>query len=242
MWSWTSLNSIAEKAQQQLDAAAKNLKDLGAKANDIATKFIEEQKQEFKQLEQNSELQSRKKTRRSKAMKCGCPPWHINDENGSDHNENNDNAANDKNANDNNNNNSSNDNNSNSNNNNNNNNNNNDNVNNIDNNSNSNNSHANDKSLQEELKLRILKICEDEQNFLIEAPTSKSVFEFHIDTALPYANAALKQDPNLQKTRFLLVPKKNNGKLPFFFFFLPFLSLNHFHTSLSTNQKKKKDL
>ena len=60
----------------------------------------------------------------------------------------------------------------------------------------------------EELRLLILKLCEDENTFLVEAPTSESVFPFSMDTALPYANAALNYDPILPRIRYRLVPKK----------------------------------
>lgn len=60
----------------------------------------------------------------------------------------------------------------------------------------------------EELRLLILKLCEDENTFLVEAPTSESVFPFSMDTALPYANAALNYDPILPRIRYKLVPKK----------------------------------
>eukprot|EP01083_Nonionella_stella_P081895 225838_1 len=64
--------------------------------------------------------------------------------------------------------------------------------------------------LYDELKVNILKLCEDHNNFLIKAPSSSSVFQFDLEYALPYAHCALDQDPILPQIRFKLVPRKLN--------------------------------
>jgi len=68
--------------------------------------------------------------------------------------------------------------------------------------------HAQQIQFMDELRLNILKLCEDENNFLIKAPTSTSVFDFKLEYALPYAQCALREDPVLPSIRFKMVPKK----------------------------------
>eukprot|EP00484_Ammonia_sp_Unknown_P002310 CAMPEP_0197073204 /NCGR_PEP_ID=MMETSP1384-20130603/210489_1 /TAXON_ID=29189 /ORGANISM="Ammonia sp." /LENGTH=504 /DNA_ID=CAMNT_0042512037 /DNA_START=16 /DNA_END=1530 /DNA_ORIENTATION=- len=68
--------------------------------------------------------------------------------------------------------------------------------------------HAQQIQFMDELRLNILKLCEDENNFLIKAPTSTSVFDFKLEYALPYAQCALREDPVLPDIRFKMVPKK----------------------------------
>ena len=64
------------------------------------------------------------------------------------------------------------------------------------------------QAIMDELRVNILKLCEDENNSLIKAPTSTSVFDFKLEYALPYANKALSEDPILPKIRFKIVPFK----------------------------------
>mmetsp|Transcript_26587 Transcript_26587/g.42138 ORF Transcript_26587/g.42138 Transcript_26587/m.42138 type:complete len:407 (-) Transcript_26587:37-1257(-) len=68
--------------------------------------------------------------------------------------------------------------------------------------------HAQQIQFMDELRLNILKLCEDENNFLIKAPTSTSVFDFKLEYALPYAQCALREDAVLPDIRFKMVPKK----------------------------------
>lgn len=62
--------------------------------------------------------------------------------------------------------------------------------------------------LLDELRMNILKLCEDEKNFLIKAPNSESVFAFKLEYALPHAQKALALDPILPQIRFKIVPRR----------------------------------
>jgi len=158
MFGFASWSDFTEKAKTSLQTLEAQAKDLSLKAKTSienistdVTNFIEEQKQQLKQIEHESELKRLKKQKKDKLLQRGCPPWHY---------ESNDND------------------------------------------------NKNDPSSQiDELKLRILKLCEDNNNFLIEAPASNNVFEFNFESALPYANCALTSDPILAQKRYLLVPK-----------------------------------
>jgi len=57
-----------------------------------------------------------------------------------------------------------------------------------------------------ELKEEILGLSTDRRNFVRSPPTGVS-FEWNYDEMLPVAKAILKDDPNLEKMRFELVPK-----------------------------------
>jgi len=61
--------------------------------------------------------------------------------------------------------------------------------------------------LQAELKTRVVKLSESEDTFLFEAP-DENVFIFELEAMLPFALAALKEDEQLTKKRYELVPKK----------------------------------
>ena len=139
--------SASAKAAEVAKAAADKSKVVAAQVNEKVNKFVEEQKKEYNEVEQDSDLAERKKKKKQQMMESGLPPWHID---------------------------------------------------------------ANNKNIEvlDELRLSILKLCEDANNFLIKAPTSTSVFDFKLEYALPYAQCALAQDPVLPQIRFKLVPRK----------------------------------
>eukprot|EP00486_Rosalina_sp_Unknown_P014822 CAMPEP_0201592404 /NCGR_PEP_ID=MMETSP0190_2-20130828/190312_1 /ASSEMBLY_ACC=CAM_ASM_000263 /TAXON_ID=37353 /ORGANISM="Rosalina sp." /LENGTH=423 /DNA_ID=CAMNT_0048051167 /DNA_START=8 /DNA_END=1280 /DNA_ORIENTATION=- len=139
--------SASSKAAEVAKAAADKSKVVAAQVNEKVNKFVEEQKKEYNEVEQDTDLAERKKRKKQQMMESGKPPWHIDA-----------NSAN--------------------------------------------------TEVMDELRLNILKLCEDENNFLIKAPTSTSVFDFKLEYALPYAQCALAQDPVLPKIRFKLVPRK----------------------------------
>ncbi|KAI9338950.1 hypothetical protein DFJ73DRAFT_847250 [Zopfochytrium polystomum] len=56
------------------------------------------------------------------------------------------------------------------------------------------------------LKEQILALSSDKRNFVVDPPEGTD-FVFNMDTSLNLAMALLKADPNLEKTRFNLVPK-----------------------------------
>mmetsp|Transcript_38829 Transcript_38829/g.63164 ORF Transcript_38829/g.63164 Transcript_38829/m.63164 type:complete len:273 (+) Transcript_38829:112-930(+) len=60
--------------------------------------------------------------------------------------------------------------------------------------------------LEEDLKQKILEISKNERNFMVPPP--EEVFEFDLVSALPFIQGALKYDPNLDKVRYKLVPKR----------------------------------
>jgi len=134
---------ISEQAKTTINKAAVNVNN-----------FLEEQKIQYEQLIQDTQLQQIRTIKKRNSIEHGFPPWHVTiTEQNQEQNE-----------------------------------------------------------LIPELKLRILKLCEDENNFLISAPNSQSVFPFCLETAIPYANTALKEDPILGKIRFHIVPKKNKRR------------------------------
>ena len=135
------------KAAEAAKIAADKSKVIASQVNEKVNKFVEEQKKEYNEVEQESDLSRRKKRKKQQMMESGLPPWYIDE---------------------------------------------------------------NSKNIEhaDELRLNILKLCEDENNFLIKAPTSSSVFDFKLEYALPYAQCALQQDPILPKIRFKLGPRK----------------------------------
>ncbi|KAK3866836.1 hypothetical protein Pcinc_027655, partial [Petrolisthes cinctipes] len=62
---------------------------------------------------------------------------------------------------------------------------------------------------EDSLKEEILALSTDQRNFVRSPPTGVS-FEFDLEAFLPVAQATLAADPNLEKMRFTLVPKKIN--------------------------------
>eukprot|EP00128_Syssomonas_multiformis_P012129 Colp12_sorted_trinity150504_noHs@735 len=60
---------------------------------------------------------------------------------------------------------------------------------------------------EEQMKAQILVLSEDQRHFLVDPP-SGAQFNFSLETYFPIALATLKEDPNLEKMRFALVPKK----------------------------------
>mmetsp|Transcript_2359 Transcript_2359/g.3260 ORF Transcript_2359/g.3260 Transcript_2359/m.3260 type:complete len:333 (+) Transcript_2359:104-1102(+) len=60
--------------------------------------------------------------------------------------------------------------------------------------------------LEDDLKQKILEISKNERNFVVSPP--EEVFEFDLISALPYIQGAFKHDPNLDKVRYKLVPKR----------------------------------
>jgi len=56
------------------------------------------------------------------------------------------------------------------------------------------------------LKEKIIGISKNERNFMVGPP--EEIFEFDLLAALPYIQGALKEDPQLEKMRYTLVPKK----------------------------------
>ena len=162
MFGFTSWSDFREKSIATLKSAAEATsdatKDLVDKSKIVAnsvsenvTKFVEEQKQQYNQVEHETDLNRRKKIKKEQIMNSGHPPWYIDPIKSKNYDA--------------------------------------------------------EKEIIDELKLNILKLCEDENNFLYQAPSSSSVFDFKLEYALPVANEVLKQDPILPKIRFKLVPK-----------------------------------
>lgn len=56
------------------------------------------------------------------------------------------------------------------------------------------------------VKEQVLSLSQDKRNF-VRSPPSGVQFQFDMDTALPIAVALLKEDENLNKMRFEIVPK-----------------------------------
>ncbi|XP_037079831.1 synapse-associated protein of 47 kDa-like isoform X2 [Pollicipes pollicipes] len=62
---------------------------------------------------------------------------------------------------------------------------------------------------EETLKEQILALSTDNRNF-VRSPPSGVQFQFDMDTFMPVATAVLKEDPELEKRRYELVPKAIN--------------------------------
>mmetsp|Transcript_1834 Transcript_1834/g.3527 ORF Transcript_1834/g.3527 Transcript_1834/m.3527 type:complete len:295 (-) Transcript_1834:192-1076(-) len=60
--------------------------------------------------------------------------------------------------------------------------------------------------LEAPLKEKVLQLSKEERTFLVPAP--EEVFDFELVAALPYIQGALQADPELNKIRYRLVPKK----------------------------------
>lgn len=58
----------------------------------------------------------------------------------------------------------------------------------------------------EEIKKEIISLSQDKKNFVRNPPAGVQ-FDFDLQSSLPVALAILKEDPNLAKMRFEIVPK-----------------------------------
>lgn len=59
---------------------------------------------------------------------------------------------------------------------------------------------------EDKVKAEILSLSQDKRNF-VRSPPSGVQFAFDMDSSYPTALALLKEDPNLNKMRFEIVPK-----------------------------------
>lgn len=59
---------------------------------------------------------------------------------------------------------------------------------------------------EEEVKKEIISLSQDKRNFVRNPPAGVE-FDFNLQSALPIALAILKEDPNLAKMRYEIVPK-----------------------------------
>lgn len=59
---------------------------------------------------------------------------------------------------------------------------------------------------EEEVKKEIISLSQDKRNFVRNPPAGVE-FDFDMQSSLPVALAILKEDPNLAKMRFEIVPK-----------------------------------
>jgi len=142
--------SAAEKTVEAAKVAADKSKAAASTVHKKVNDFVEEQKKEYNEVEEESDLQRRRRLNKERMMQSGHCPWFI------------DRTDND----------------------------------------------VDSDELEDELRLNILKLCENESNFLVKAPSSSSVFGFKLECALPYAQKALAEDPILPQIRFRAVPKK----------------------------------